>query len=89
MNVEILKGQEAMAEVDQESVLRNWNTSWNGRGTLWNSTAAPGTIVLEFATGVSRVWGMSHDVCGACRQWRSGGGVYHSRGRPFYGGGCV
>ncbi len=35
--------------------------------------------------GVSGVWGMSHDICGACRQWRSGGGVCHSRRRPFYG----
>ncbi len=43
-NVEILQGQEAMAEVDQERFLGNWNTSWNGRGTLWNSTAAQGTI---------------------------------------------
>ncbi len=43
-NVEILQGQEAMADVDQENFQGNWNTSWNGRGTLWNSTAAPGTI---------------------------------------------
>lgn len=48
-NVEILQGQEAMAEVDQKHLrmcpsLGNWNTAWNGKGTLWNSTAAPGTI---------------------------------------------
>lgn len=35
--------------------------------------------------GVSRLWGMSHDVCGARRQWRSSGGVCHSSGRPFTG----
>lgn len=44
LECEDFASQEAMAEMDQERFLGNWNTSWNERGTLWNSTAAPGTI---------------------------------------------
>lgn len=53
-NVEILQGQEAMAEVDQERFLGNWNTSWNGRGTLEfhsctsNNRLETDELLLEF-----------------------------------------